>query len=120
MADMAKTMILPAVEAYAADIAKTAAAKKAILPDLSCAYESSLLKKLSEKIDEIAACTEELEKAIPEMDGMEDAILEAEKIRDTLLPKMSELRVPCDEAETMTAKKYWPFPTYADLMFSGK
>ncbi len=79
-----------------------------------------MLKKLSEKIDEIAACTEELEKAIPEMDGMEDAILEAEKIRDTLLPKMSELRVPCDEAETMTAKKYWPFPTYADLMFSGK
>ena len=120
MTDMAKTMILPAVEAYAADVAKTAAAKKAILPDLSCAYESSLLKKLSEKIDEIAARTEELEKAIPEMDGTEDSALEAEMIRDTLLPKMSELRVPCDEAETLTAKKYWPFPTYADLMFSGK
>ena len=120
MTDMAKTMILPAVEAYAADIAKTAAAKKAILPDLSCAYESSLLKKLSEKIDEIAARTEELEKAIPEMDGTENSAMEAEKIRDTLLPKMSELRIPCDEAETMTAKKYWPFPTYADLMFTGK
>ncbi|MBR6088772.1 MAG: glutamine synthetase III [Anaerolineaceae bacterium] len=120
MVDMAKTQILPAVEAYAADVAGTAAAKKAILPDLSCAYESSLVKKLSEKIDEIAARTEELERAIPEMDGTENTILEAEKIRDTLLPKMTSLRIPCDEAETLTAKKYWPFPTYADLMFAGK
>ena len=78
------------------------------------------MKKLSEKIDEIAVRTEELEKAIPEMDGTDDTIREAEKIRDSLLPKMSELRIPCDEAETLTAKKYWPFPTYADLMFAGK
>ena len=120
MVDMARTQILPAVEAYAADIAKTAAAKKALLPDLACTYESSLMKKLSEKIDEIAARMEDLEKAIPEMDGMENTIREAEKIRDALLPKMDGLRIPCDEAETLTAKKYWPFPTYADLMFAGK
>ena len=117
---MARTQILPAVEAYAAEVAASAAAKKAVLPDLSCAYESSLVKTLSEKIDEIAARTAELEKAIPEMDGTDDTIREAEKIRDSLLPKMSELRIPCDEAETLTAKKYWPFPTYADLMFAGK
>ena len=120
MVDMAKTQILPAVEAYAADVAKTAASKKAILPDLSCAYESDLVKKLSDKVEEIAARTEDLEKAIPEMDGIEDTIVEAGKIRDLLLPKMNELRVPCDEAEALTAKKFWPFPTYADLMFAGK
>ena len=62
----------------------------------------------------------ELEKAIPEMDGTDDTILEADMIRDALLPKMSELRIPCDEAESLTEKKYWPFPTYADLMFAGK
>ena len=33
------------------------------------------------------------------------------------LPKMSELRAACDEAETLTAKSYWPFPTYSDLLF---
>ena len=120
MVDMAKTQILPAVESYASEVAATAATKKAILPDLSCAYESSLVKKLSEKVDEIAALTAELERAIPEMDGTDDTIREAYKIRDTLLPKMTELRIPCDEAETLTAKKYWPFPTYADLMFAGK
>ena len=120
MADMAKTLILPAVEAYTADIARAAEAKKALLPGLPCVFESRLTAKLAEKIDEIALRTEDLEKAILEMDWTEDTICEAEKIRDTLLPKMSELRVPCDEAETMTARSFWPFPTYADLLFTGK
>ena len=120
MVDMAKTQILPAVEAYTTDVAKSAAAKKALLPDLSCTYETGLVKKLSEKIDEIEVRTDELEKAILDLDGVGDTITEAGLIRDTLLPKMSELRVPCDEAETLTAKKYWPFPTYADLLFGTK
>ena len=25
--------------------------------------------------------------------------------------------MPADEAETLTAKKFWPFPTYGDLLF---
>ena len=33
---------------------------------------------------------------------------------------MSELRLPCDKAETLTDKSYWPFPTYADLLFGVK
>ena len=42
---------------------------------------------------------------------------EAYAIRDSILPKMCQLRLPCDEAETLTARKYWPFPTYSDLLF---
>ena len=38
-------------------------------------------------------------------------------IRDVVLQKMAELRVVCDEAETLTAAEYWPFPTYGDLLF---
>ena len=38
-------------------------------------------------------------------------------IRDVVLQKMAELRVVCDEAETLTAASYWPFPTYGDLLF---
>ena len=41
-------------------------------------------------------------------------------IRDVILQKMAELRVVCDEAETLTAEKYWPFPTYSDLLFGVK
>ena len=36
------------------------------------------------------------------------------------LTKMDELRIPCDKAELLTAKSYWPFPTYGDILFSVK
>ena len=39
-------------------------------------------------------------------------------IRDDVLSEMCGLRVACDEAETLTAKSYWPFPSYADILFS--
>ena len=38
-------------------------------------------------------------------------------VRDEVLPRMAELRAVCDEAETLTASSYWPFPTYGDLLF---
>ena len=41
-------------------------------------------------------------------------------IRDVILQKMAELRVVCDEAETVTAAKFWPFPTYGELLFGVK
>ena len=31
---------------------------------------------------------------------------------------MQEVRAIADELESMVSKKYWPFPTYADLLFS--
>ncbi|MBQ2311625.1 MAG: hypothetical protein II185_03630, partial [Firmicutes bacterium] len=62
----------------------------------------------------------ELDAAIIRIHDAEDIIEESEMVRDTLLPVMSELRVPCDKAELLTAKSYWPFPTYEDLLFGVK
>ena len=118
MVDMAKTEIAPAVDAYTMEIAKTIAAKKAVDETLICSYESSLVKKLSKLTVRIAIKTEELENALLELHNAEDIISEANIIRDVVLAKMGELRLACDEAETATAKKYWPFPTYGDLLFS--
>ncbi len=117
MVDMAKTEIAPAVEAYVADVAKAVAAKKAVDATLPCTYEMGLVKKLSMLCDRIAIKTEELETILKEIQETEDIGTEANAIRDTLLGKMYELRLACDEAETITAKSYWPFPTYGDLLF---
>ena len=118
MVDMAKTEIAPAVDAYTMELAKTIAAKKAVDDTLTCNYESGLVKKLSKLTDRIAIKTEELENALVELHNAESIISEANMIRDVVLVKMGELRLACDEAETVTAKKYWPFPTYGDLLFS--
>ncbi|MBQ4513292.1 MAG: glutamine synthetase III [Anaerolineaceae bacterium] len=120
MTDMAKTMISPAVETFTADIARTAGAKKAVSADISCKYETELVKKLSLLLDEICEKTDVLEAALMDLDKAKDTIEESEMIRDIILPKMCELRVPCDEAEVLTAKRCWPFPTYADLLFGTK
>ncbi|MBQ9826465.1 MAG: glutamine synthetase III [Firmicutes bacterium] len=120
MVDMARTQIAPAIEAYAADVAKAASAKKAVASGLKCSYEKGIVEKLSALIDEIAEKTDELDAAIIKIHDAEDIIEESEMVRDTLLPVMSELRVPCDKAELLTAKSYWPFPTYEDLLFGVK
>ena len=118
MVGMAKTEIAPAVDAYTMELAKTIAAKKAVDDTLICNYESGLVKKLSKLTDRIAVKTEELENALVELHNAEGVISEANMIRDVVLAKMGELRLACDEAETVTSKKYWPFPTYGDLLFS--
>ena len=117
MVDMARTQIAPAIEKYAMDVATAAAAKKAIVADLACGYEANLVKKLSQLIDEITEKTDDLEAALLKLPDTEDIMEESCVIRDVILPKMSELRVPCDEAEIHTAKSYWPFPAYEDLLF---
>ncbi|MCR5824883.1 MAG: glutamine synthetase III [Lachnospiraceae bacterium] len=120
MVDMARTDIVPAIEAYTADLAEAASAKRVLSSTLKCRYETELVEKLSGLIDEITDKTAALEAALAKVRTAEDIIEESGLIRDRLIPAMTELRVPCDEAETLTAKKYWPFPTYADLLFGVK
>lgn len=117
MVDMARTQIAPAVEAYTLKVARTAAAKKALDASLACRYESELVKKLSVLTDRIWVKVEELEKAVASLCEKEDIISQSYEIRDNILSKMGELRASCDEAETLTDKSYWPFPTYGDLLF---
>ena len=117
MIDMARKEILPAVEGYVSELAKTAAAKKAVAPGIPCAYETGLVEKLSTLTDQIAVKTDELEDALLELKGISDVKEESFAIRDTVLGKMAALRAVADEAETQTSEKYWPFPTYGELLF---
>ena len=120
MVDMAKKEILPAVEAYTKDLAEALNAKKSAVPELSCRYEKGVISKLSGLTDEIAEATGNLESALIKYHTVTDITEAANMIRDVILQKMAELRVVCDEAETLTAEKYWPFPTYDKLLFGVK
>ena len=120
MVDMARKQILPAVEGYAAELAASVAAKKAVAPNLACAYETGLVTKLSGLTDQIAEKTDELESAVLELKNAESVREESFAIRDTILGKMAALRAVADEAETQTSSDYWPFPTYGELLFGVK
>ena len=117
MVDMARKEILPAVEAYLSDLSGTVAAKTAAVPGLACKYEKDLISKLSKLADEISDAASSLDTTLIRLKAIPDVTDAAYVIRDVVLQKMAELRVVCDEAESITADKYWPFPTYGDLLF---
>ena len=71
------------------------------------AYEA--LKAELEKIDELQAAVDGASRG--------DSLQEAACYKDRVLPKMAELRAVADALELATGKDYWPFPTYADLLF---
>ena len=117
MVDMARKEILPAVEAYLGDLSGTVAAKTTAFPGLACKYEKDLISKLSKLADEISDAASSLDTTLIRLKAIPDVTDAAYVIRDVVLQKMAELRVVCDEAESITADKYWPFPTYGDLLF---
>ena len=117
MVDMARKEILPAVEAYLGDLSGTVAAKTAAVPGLACKYEKDQISKLSKLADEISDAASSLDTTLIRLKAIPDVTDAAYVIRDVVLQKMAELRVVCDEAESITADKYWPFPTYGDLLF---
>ena len=115
MSQIARGEILPSVLEYEAFIVKTAGNKMAL--GIDNAYEKATAGRLSELAQSISDSADELDKAIDAVSDASDIISEGYMIRDELLPRMSALREPCDEAELLVAKKYWPFPTYGDLLF---
>ena len=120
MIEMSKTDISPAIAKYTAKLAIGINSKKMLNCSIPCSYELSVLKKLSTLNDNIAIKTEELESILASLSDYTDIGKESFAIRDSLIPKMEEVRSLCDEAETCTAKEFWPYPSYGDILFSVK
>ena len=120
MVDMAHKEILPAVEAYAKELSDAYIAKSAVIPGIAGKYEKGVIAKLSTLADEIDTAAAALDAAVIRFNAISDTTEASCMIRDVILQKMAELRVVCDEAETVTAEKYWPFPTYDKLLFGVK
>ena len=119
MEQMAARQILPAIESYAGTVADHVAAKRTAAPGLLLQYEEAVIRKLSAYADLIYGSLLKMREVREDLPS-EDWFACSREIRDRLIPEMEHLRNLCDEAETLTAEEYWPFPTYAELMFGTK
>ncbi len=117
MVVMASRDYIPAVETYIAEIADTAAKKRAICEDVSCAVEKAIIRKLSELNAKAYSAVERLREAETDAASIPSARDRAECYCNRVLPLMEELRSAVDAMELITASKHWPVPTYGDLMF---
>lgn len=115
--EMARRDILPAVLAYVKELTDTALAKKSLCESIPNGLEKALITELSQGADHLLAKTEELETALAKAEEYTDVTAQAKYFRETVLAAMNDLREIADNLETKTAAKYWPFPTYADILF---
>lgn len=118
MIDMAKKDIIPSVCAYSKSLTDTALNKKSLSSDIDCSLEISLVKKLSSLNACLDIKIEKLDTSLLESKNYSDPKENAEFYRDNIKVQMQELRTIADELETIVGKQFWPFPTYADLLFS--
>ena len=118
MNEMGKKDIYPAVNAYICDLCATVQGKKAVSANLDVSVEESLISKLSAANGAMYAKTGEIEKLLIEAKIYENPAKAAKFFADKIIPVMQEMRAYADEMEMNTAKKYWPFPTYGDILFS--
>ena len=115
MIDMANKQILPAVNAYAADVASNLAIKQDM--GVACKAETKLLKKLSDGADAISDDIDALVEAHDAMIATADVQARGDACRDSVLPAMEQLRKDADAIETICSKEYWPLPSSNDILF---
>ena len=118
MLDMARQDILPAVSAFAKELCDTATAKNAL--GVEAVYETETAAMVSKLTTEVLGEVCALEKASDDAEELADVLTRACAYKDNVLSAMSALRESVDELETLTARKYWPYPNYGDLLFSVK
>ena len=115
MIDMTKKDILPAVSAYMNELSTTAVNKKQI--GVPTDIEVMLLNKLTALSVEAYSKLEALIVADSGRTEIEGNAAEAAYAAEKIVPAMEELRAVVDEMEVNTAGKYWPMPSYIDLLF---
>ena len=115
MVDMANKQIVPAVIRFAKALADTTIAIGNAGGDAT--VSSDLLKEVTAKLTEMKQALNELVKAEQTASSMERGKEQAFFYREKVVAAMNALREPADELERLVDKEYWPFPTYADLLF---
>ena len=116
MVDMVIHQILPAAMRYSSDLAAGVNNKReAFGSDVKALVESSLTKRISDTCDALYEKTEKLYadlKLVPSQSAEA-----ADYYCDVIVPGMQAVRKDADLLEKLTAKSYWPYPLYSDLLF---
>ena len=115
---MAKREILPAVMKFTGDVARQAKAIKDFSPVLTAAPEEKLLTQLTNECARLSDSIDALQAAIVNANRNADALTAATYQQNVVIPAMNAVRTSADELETIVGKEYWPFPTYAELLFN--
>ena len=118
LVDMVQHGILNAASEYEAALCSTISAKHAAAPELTCHVESSLANAIGSLNEQLLEATIALKTALETVS--DDA--EPEKLlryyHDEVEQRTAAVSRVIDKLEVLTASKYWPYPTFCELLFS--
>lgn len=117
MLDMTMKDIIPAISEYTLVLANALTAKKNAVKGATFKTEEKLIESLSKLSDGCLEHAEKIENALYKAKDISDINENARFYLENVLSEMKLLRAAADTAETLTAEKYWPFPTYVKLLF---
>ena len=117
MVSMVKKYIFPSVTAYIKDLSNTLNELKSAAPKACSKAEEELIVKLSNLLNTLYDDNNKLEEYSIKATEIADLKVRADHYRDAVIPAMAKVRASADELELITAKKYWPMPTYGDLIY---
>ena len=116
MLDMVMQQILPAALKYSSDLANSINLKRQALGSpISASVEVALVKELSGYCDSLYLRSEELRSALTLVP--KDSEQAADYYCDVITPAMQAVRRDADVLEKLTAKSYWPYPQYSDILY---
>ena len=112
MVDMLCRDILPAVSDFAAQLCR----RRSDLAGVGAGrYESSLAAWVAEKNDALLAACEKLEGDVDHAPEQLEA--RVKYFHGVVAEDMAQARALADELEKLVGRKYWPFPTYSEMLF---
>ena len=117
MKRMVRRAYLPAINDYAAEVARGITAVRAVAVDAEVSQQEALLHKLLAGVKEIDAQLQALDAAHHAALGLPDQQQRANKYAHEIVPIMEKLRAAVDEMEVVTDRDHWPVPTYNDMLF---
>ena len=114
--DMVKSLYIPAVVQFTKELAESIEKLEAVNgPD---EVQRDLLAKVSVLLKSAYRNTQKLENEREKALKISDTLKRATAFRDKVLATMNNLRNDIDTLETLTPRRLWPVPTYADLLFN--
>jgi glutamine synthetase len=115
--DMVQREILPAVIRYADELS-VAIFHKNEMVGAACTAEKALVKRISTLTDELYDLCTRLKDALANAPAVDGGIEAARYFRDQVFACQNEICRVVSELESCTSSTHWPYPTYADILFS--
>ena len=118
LVDMVQHGILNAASEYEAALCNTIVAKHAAAPELTCHVESSLANAIGSLNEQLLEETIALKTALETVSESAEPETLLHYYHDEVESRMATVRRIIDKLEVLTASKYWPYPTFCELLFS--